>query len=233
MYINVKIVLWLAAIIANPSSRAQQYVFFASQATSFQLILTVFHRLVSDLEDLLQSFVGDPTIIADLAPAATNPALVSTLESYIQDFENVQGSKIPTAPPGFVTALPTAAQQDFSRVFVQELSVISADGGWSANSLVPMTGSSLGMTLNSSTIFSATTRKSSISSTSKTDSLYATSHELSSSTSQPTSTSLSMNVESTSAVAVTSAVTGGAERFFDVCRRSVTAACLIGVLALL
>ena len=102
-----------------------------------------FFRLDSELGELLSSFLGNPTAIADLAPIETSPALVSTLEAYLENVQDNTEGAVPTAPPAFITAFPTAAQNDFTRIFAEENSIISANGGLNTNGIVPLPDSSL------------------------------------------------------------------------------------------
>lgn len=69
----------------------------------------------------------------------TNPALLSTVESYFEGLVNIDNGVVPTAPPAFITALPSAAQNDLTLVFAEENSIISAKGGLSANGLSALT----------------------------------------------------------------------------------------------
>ena len=74
---------------------------------------------------MFDTFLANPTVISAFEPATTNPALITTLESYIKSIYYDDLSSIPHSPPAFVTALPTDAQILVSEAWSQVDSIFS------------------------------------------------------------------------------------------------------------
>ncbi|MCJ1326026.1 hypothetical protein MMC10_002689 [Thelotrema lepadinum] len=185
--------------------------------------------LREELNELLSSFLANPTVIADFAQAETNLPLVSTLESYISSVRYEDTTGIPIAPPAFATALPSAAEDDLSRVFAQENSIISANGGLSANSIVPEVGtsslygsnSSMTMPTNGTTV--TTTKTSEPQTTSGFESL----------TIAPSTSAISATDASVSSSPSTTTSTAGAFQNTGTIHVGVAGAILVGLVGLL